>query len=104
MNTITNFISSEISPKPNAAFKERALEKTLRAYRKSSGWNWKTSVKILTGFSIALALSIFIFVGVVKHGTTTKDKEMAQIDSDTQSLENEISQDPVLAEAVQLPN
>ncbi len=104
MNTVENFIVSKTSALPDAAFKERALEKTVAAYERSGKWSWQSVTKIVIGISVVAALTLLVFFKITKPAVAPKDKEMAKIESDTKVLETEISQDPVLSEAVRLPN
>ena len=105
MNNIENFITSPIDPQPRPGFKSTALEKTLAAYQQSGQRHWARYAELFGGLVVGLAFCLIVVLRISSlNGQQSTKRDVAQIDEDTQSLEKEISQDPVLAEAAQLPN
>ncbi len=99
MNIHENFITSSISPPISPGFKEQTLEKVLSTYERKNVPRWTRIVQWLFGLSLAISLCIMLFIHINTQITTKR--EMAQIDKDTQSVETEITNDPVLTEVIQ---
>ncbi len=103
MQDLEHFFTSPINVKPSAQFKHTLLEQVLSSYHQHSLRNLIVHrLRWILPVPLVIACSLIIFLKV--SANVIAHKEEASLNTETQDLELQIKNDPVIAQAMTLPD
>jgi|GEM_PF-4222909 len=104
MDILENFFTSPTDVKARPGFEEETLSRVLAAYQKSLLRGLLKKISLLLPIPIAVAFSFMIFLrpGIIHQAAP--HREPAVSEKETQDVESQITNDPVINEALSLPN
>lgn len=103
MQVLENFIISPIAAKPRPGLEEELLEKVLTSYEKTTRQNSLVrALKWLLPIPVVVAFSLLVFVKV--SGEVSSRREVSMLDQQSNQMETQITNDPVLNDVLNLPS